>query len=93
MEDIKTIHEVNPALAYLQGMLWAAFGVKVISTDAHEWQIDAMKEYASKLKETEIEHSSLSIAERENQKKLWKQWIDTTTQGFKDELKRVGRMK
>ena len=47
MEDIKTIHEVNPALAYLQGMLWAAFGVKVISTDAHEWQIDAMKEYDS----------------------------------------------
>ena len=93
MEDIKTIHEVNPALAYLQGMLWAAFGVKVISTDAHEWQIDAMKEYVLKLKETEVDYSSLSIAERENQKKLWEQWIDTTTQGFKDELKRVGRMK
>ena len=52
-----------------------------------------MKEYASKLKETEVDHSSLSIAERENQKKLWKQWIDETTRGFKDELKRVGRMK
>ena len=93
MEQIKTIHEVNPALAYLQGMLLAAFGVRVISTDAYEWQIDAMKEYALKLKETEIEHSSLTIDEQKNQKKLWKQWIDETTKGFKDELKRVGRMK
>ena len=84
MEDIKTIHEVNPALAYLQGMLWAAFGVKVISTDAHEWQIDAMKEYASKLKETEIEHIALPQTEKKNLKHQWKNWIDATTRGFKD---------
>ena len=44
-------------------------------------------------KEKEIDHSSLTLAEKENQKKLWKQWIDITTKGFKDELKRVGRMK
>ena len=36
--------EVNPALAYMEGMLWAAYGVKVINCDAVEWQIDAVKE-------------------------------------------------
>ena len=89
---MKTINEVNPALAYLEGMLWAAFGVKVISCDAVEWQIDAVKECAKELKEKEIEHSSLSPTEKENQKRLWKQWIDETTKGFKDELKRAGRL-
>lgn len=82
----------TPAQAYLEGMLWAAYGVKVISCDAVEWQIDAVKECASKLKEKEIDHSSLSQMEKENQKRLWKQWIDETTKGFKDELKRAGRI-
>lgn len=92
MEQIKTIHEVNPALAYLQGMLWAAFSVKVISDDAHEWQIDAMKEYASKLKEAEIEHINLPQTEKDNLKHQWKQWIDATTCGFKDKLKEERRL-
>lgn len=90
--DMIIIKEVNPAQAYLEGMLWAAFGVKVISGDAVEWQIDAVKECAKDLKEKEIEHSSLSPTEKENQKRLWKQWIDETTHGFKDELKRAGRI-
>lgn len=90
---MNTKREVNPAQVYLEGMLWAAFGVKVISDDAYEWQIDAVKESASRFKEMEIDHSSLSLAEKKNQKKLWKQWIDETTRGFKDELKRVGRMR
>ena len=89
---MKTINEVNPTEAYLEGMLWAAYGVKVISCDAVEWQIDAVKECAKELKEKEIEHSALSPTEKENQKRLWKQWIDETTKGFKDELKRVGRI-
>lgn len=89
---MKTINEVNPTEAYLEGMLWAAYGVKVISCDAVEWQIDAVKECAKELKEKEIEHSALSPTKKENQKRLWKQWIDETTKGFKDELKRVGRI-
>ena len=36
--------DANPALAYLEGMMWAAYGVKVISCDAVEWQIDAVKD-------------------------------------------------
>ena len=88
-----TINDINPVVTYLKGMLLAAFGVKVISADAEEWQIDAVKELSLRFKEKEIDHSSLTLAEKENQKKLWKQWIDITTKGFKDELKRVGRMK
>ena len=84
--------EENPALAYMVGMLYAAYGVKVVSCDAVEWQIDAVKECAKELKEKEIEHSSLSPIEKENQKRLWKQWIDETTKGFKDELKAAGRL-
>ena len=87
-----TMKDETPAQAYLEGMFWAAYGVKVISCDAVEWQIDAVKECASKLKEKEIDHSSLSQMEKENQKRLWKQWIDETTKGFKDELKRAGRI-
>ena len=82
--------DANPALAYLEGMMWAAYGVKVISCDAVEWQIDAVKECTKELKEEEIDHSTLTPAEKENQKRLWKEWIDETTKGFKDELKRAG---
>lgn len=89
---MNTIEDVNPALAYLKGMLWAAYGVNVISCDAVEWQIDAVKECAKELKEKEIDHSSLSPTEKDNQKRLWKQWLDETSKGFKDELKRVGRI-
>ena len=89
---MNTIKEVNPALAYLEGMLWASYGVSVISCNVAEWQLDAVKECAKKLKEEEIDHLSLSPAEKEIQKRLWKDWIDETTKGFKDELKRVGRL-
>ena len=87
-----TIKDVNPAQAYLEGMLWAAYGVKVISGPVAEWQIDNVKESALKLKEAEIDHSSLSLTEKENQKHQWKQWLDTTTQGFKEVLRSEGRV-
>ena len=89
---MKTIQEVNPALAYCEGMLWAAFGVRIFSDNVAEWQIDAVKKYAKKLKEEEIDHSELAPAEKENQKKLWKQWLDETTKGFKEVLRREGRI-
>lgn len=89
---MNTIQEVNPALAYCEGMLWAAFGVRIFSDNVAEWQIDAVKKYAKKLKDEEIEHSEMAPAEKENQKTLWKQWLDETTKGFKDVLKREGRI-
>lgn len=89
---MKTMNEVNHAQAYLEGMLWAAFGIKIFSDNAMEWQIDAVKKYATKLKEEEIEHSSLKPTEKEDQKTLWKQWIDETTKGFKEVLRREKRL-
>ena len=89
---MKTIKDVNPAQAYIEGMLWAAYGVKIINGTVAEWQIDKVKECAQKLKEAEIDHSSLAQMEKEEQKRQWKLWLDSTTQGFKDKLKEEGRL-
>ena len=45
---MRTIKDVNPAQAYFEGMLWAAFGVRIFSDNAAEWQIEAVKKYAKK---------------------------------------------
>lgn len=89
---MNTIQEVNPAQAYCYGMLWAAFGVRIFNDNVAEWQIDSVKKYAKKLKAEEIEHSDIAPAEKENQKKLWEQWIDETSRGFKEVLRRERRM-
>ena len=90
---MKTISKANTAQAYVEGMLWAAYGVKIFSDNVAEWQIEAVKKYAKKLKEEEIEHSTLTSADKDEQKRLWKKWIDETTKGFKEVLKKEGRMK
>ena len=77
--------------AYFEGMLWAAFGVRFFGGTVAEWQLDAVKEYASKFKEAEIDHSSLPQNEKEELKLQWKQWLEATSQGMKDELRRAGR--
>lgn len=53
---MRTIGKVNPAQAYIEGVLWAAYGVRIFSEKVAEWQIDTVKKYAKKLKEEEIEH-------------------------------------
>lgn len=75
---MKAIKDVNPAQAYFEGMLLAAYGVKVFSDSVAEWQIDKVKECAQKLKEAEIDHSSLILAEKDEQKRQWKLWMDST---------------
>lgn len=90
---MNTIQEVNSAQAYFEGMLWAAFGVRIFSDNVAEWQIDAVKKYAKKLKYEEIDHSEIAQAEKENQKRLWEQWLDATTHGIKDELRAEGKLK
>lgn len=89
---MKTIKDVNPAQAYIEGMLWAAYGVRIINGTVAEWQIDKVKECAQKLKEAEVDHFPLSQTEKEEQKRQWKLWLDTTTQGFKDKLKEEGKL-
>ena len=83
---------IDTAEGYLEGMLWAAYGVKIISGSVAEWQIDQVKECAKKLKESEIDHSALTPTEKEILKHQWKQWLDATTHGFKDKLKEEGRL-
>ena len=51
---MKAIKDVNPAQAYIEGMLWAAYGVRIFSENVAELQIEAVKKYAKKLKEEEI---------------------------------------
>lgn len=75
----------------LEGM-WVAFDMRIFSDNVAEWQIDAVKKYAKKLKEEEADHLGIAPAEKENQKKLWEQRIDETTKGFKEVLRREGRM-
>lgn len=83
---------IDTARAYFEGLLLAAYGVKIFSDSVAEWQLDYVKEYAQKLKEAEIDHSALTPTEKENQKQQWKQWMDATAQGFKDMLKVEGRL-
>lgn len=51
---MRTVGKVNPAQAYIEGMLWAAYGVRIFSENVAELQIEAVKKYAKKLKEEEI---------------------------------------
>lgn len=92
MYKMNKVQSTNPVQAYLEGMLWASFSVKIFEENVAEWQIDAAKECAKNLKEKEIDHSSLTPIKKEEQKKLWNQWIDETTKGFKDVLKADGRL-
>lgn len=75
MCKMNKVQSTNPVQAYLEGMLWASFGVKIFEENVAEWQIDAAKECAKNLKEKEIDHSSLTPIKKEEQKKLWNQWM------------------
>ena len=61
------IEDINPAQAYMVGMLYAAFGERAFSGDAVEEHIEAAKEYAKKRKEEEIDHSMLTPTEKEKE--------------------------
>ena len=49
MCKMNKVQSTNPVQAYLEGMLWAVFGVKIFEDNVAEWQIDAAKECAKKL--------------------------------------------
>lgn len=78
--------------AYFDGVLWAAYGSKLLDGKVEEWKIDLVKESALHFKEAEIEHSWLSPQEQGELKQQWKQELDAYTQGFKDVLKRENRL-
>ena len=87
-----TKNEINPIQAYCEGQYRAAFASCMNCVAISEKQIDAVKEYTSKAKESIIEQSTLSTQEEEEKKRQWKQWLDEYTQGVKDELRREGKL-
>lgn len=57
-----------------------------------EQQIDFVKEVIAKFRESEIDHLAISSSEKETLKGQWKQWLEATTLGIKDELRGVGKL-
>ena len=51
-----------------------------------------MKEVVLKFREAEIENSNISNIEKDELIKQYKQWIDATTHGIKDELRAEGKL-
>ena len=56
------------------------------------WTPYFVKETLSRFRETEIDQSSFSNTDKEEMKSQWKQWLDATTHGIKDELRAEGKL-
>lgn len=82
----------NPFGAYFEGVFRAAIASCSIGGQISEQQIDFVKEVVSKFREAEIDHLSLPNSDKEELKRQWKQWLDATTRGIKDELKSEGKL-
>lgn len=82
----------NLIKAYNDGMLLVAYGMNFVYDKVSEQQIEMIKEFASKLKEAEIDQSMLPCNEKVNEKRQWKLWRDATINGVKDGLRNEGRL-
>lgn len=78
---------------YYKGIYAAYLGANFFNSPVEEWQIDAIKDYISHFCETKIERSSLSYAEKEEQKRQMKQSLEAYIHGVKNELRRVGKLR
>jgi len=87
-----TKNDINPIQAYCEGQFRAAFVSCISSGVISEKQIDAVKEYTSKERESIIERSGLSGQEKDEMKRQWKQWLELYTKGVKDRLRNEGRL-
>ena len=83
---------INPFNAYCDGALRTAITSCLINGRISEQQIDFVKEVISKFREVEIDNSSLPVSDKENLKHQWKQWLDATAHGIKDELRAEGKL-
>ena len=83
---------INPIGPYYVGALRTVIASCFINGKISEQQIDFVKEAISKFREAEIDHLAISASEKEELKSGWKQWMETTTQGIKVELRTEGRM-
>ena len=83
---------LNPFVPYYAGALRTAIASCFINGRISEQQIDFVKEVISKFREAEIDHWAISPSEKEALKSQWKQWLDATTRGIKDELRGEGKL-
>ena len=83
---------INSFGPYYAGAFKTAITSCFINGKISEQQIDFVKEAISKFREAEIDHLAISASEKEELKSGWKQWMETTTQGIKVELRTEGRM-
>lgn len=83
---------INPFGPYYAGALRTAIASCFINGKISEQQIDSVKEVISKFREAEIDHLAISQSEKEELKRQWKQWLDATTRGIKDELRGEGKL-
>lgn len=77
---------------YFFGVLAAYLGANFMNGVIQEWQIDVIKDNLSHYSEAQIDHSSLSYQEKEEQKRQMKQSLEVYIQGVKDELRAKGRL-
>lgn len=89
---MNTYNQNNPFGVYYAGALKAAIASCFINGRVSEQQIDSVKEVVSEFRKAEIDHLSLSDSEKELLKQQWKQWLDATTKGIKDELRGEGKL-
>lgn len=85
-------YQQNPFGAYYAGAFRAAIASCFIGGQVSEQQIDFVKEVVSRFRETEIDHLSIPDSNKEELKRQWKQWLDATTRGIKDELRGEGKL-
>ena len=83
---------INPFGPYYAGAFRTAITSCFIDGKISELQIDFVKEVISKFREAEIDHLAMSPSEKEELKNQWKQWLDATARGIKDELRAEGRL-
>lgn len=83
---------INPFVPYYAGALRMAIASCFINGRISEQQIDFVKEVISKFREAEIDHLAISSSEKAELKSQWKQWLDATTRGMKDELRAEGEL-
>lgn len=77
---------------YFQGVFWAYLGLSMISCNATEESLDAAKITAEKMNEQRIDTLTLSKEEKDRMKADWKAWSESALKGFKDTLKKEGRL-
>lgn len=82
----------NPFGAYYAGAFRAAIASCIIGGQISEQQIDFVKEVVSKFREAEIDHLPILDSDKQELKCQWKQWLDATTSGIKDELRGEGKL-